>query len=204
MTNGDTKNQPYQLVAFVEGPSVASHSPQGSISYGGHSRNPSGVMPMDRRAQYSIDQTDSECQTPQPQDFVTQMKIPDLNLTEPVRRYVPVDLLPAPLSDSMASTPIPMYDSDGNHIPPRPIAPVPMSIPPLFHNGMVNSLQYDKDRPNSAQQITKAPPYQNPPSYQTPQWSATLPRTTRTAETNEPTLASTSAHSDEDRIWNVV
>ena len=202
LANGDAKNQQYQIVAFVEGPQAALHSPQGSISFGGHSRNPSSVAPMDRHRQFSDSPTGTNTE-PQTPDYITQMKIPDLNLKEPVRRYVPVDLLPAAFSDSLASTPVPMHDQDGNQLPPRPGAPPPMSIPsPMLQNGM--AMDYDRDRPNSAQQMAQAPPYFNPPSYPNQQWSATLPRLGRPPQSNLATINNAATRSDEDRIWNVV
>ncbi len=179
------------------------HSPQGSISFGGHSRNPSSVAPMDKHRQYGGDSPTGTNTEPQTPDYITQMKIPDLNLTEPVRRYVPVDLLPAAFSDSLASTPIPRHDQDGNQLPPRPGAPSPMSIPPMFHNGLPKA--YDRDRPNSAQQMAQAPPYFNPPTYPNQQWSATLPRLGRPPQSDLATINKTATtRSDEDRIWNVV
>lgn len=197
----------------MEGPNTPLHSPQGSSLYGGHSRNPSSIPPFDKQPQFSpiSSATVSPSQSffeprtpppPPPNDFTTQMHIPEPIWNDPGyrSRYVPVELQHyTPGEASSTGTPVPLIDPDGHHLPPRPFAPTPVSVPPMVPNGIITG---SLERPSSVQQSFQAPTYRNPPAY--PRWSATLPLPNRQPRRDHITPPSTTYEDVNTPILNMV
>ena len=208
-SNGDIRVQPSQLFAFVESPNDVQYSAQSSMSYGDHSRNTSSVLPMDKQLQFSpissatVSPTHSFHLANPPQDFaqdfVTQMQIP---WNDPGHRQY--DTLPMQ-SAQVSSTPppVPLIDPEGHHLPPRPFAPTPVSVPPMVSNSMFANLN-NCERPNSAQTNPHAPSYRNPPGYTNPMWSNTLPLPNRQPKRTEVPGLFTGQKQEQEPIWDIV